>query len=307
MHNVSFQRLIILVKLGFPIVISQLLHMLIAFTDIVMAGRVNSLALSAVAVGNSLWSPFAFFSVGVLSALNPIVGHLFGSKDKKNIEVAVKHGLFVSQFIAIVAMISIRYIEELANLIGVNIQVKDLAMDYLIAISWSFPAKFGYSALKCFQEGVGVTKHNMILIIISFFANMFGNYVLMYGKLGFPELGAVGCGYASSFTWWLVFILIIINSKVSIHFKEFHFFRSIKLNWKEFKKIISLGIPIGFTNALELSLFAATTLIVSVQDVNNIAAHQITINIVSITFSIVLGCGIATSIKVSQSLGEKKY
>ena len=272
-----------------------------------MAGQLSSFDLSAVAVGNSLWSPFSFFIIGVLTALTPIIGQLHGSAEKTKIEETTQQALLVSLALAIIAILIMQNLDSLGILFNINAKVVYLANQYIIALSWGMPAFFAYSTLKFFQEGIGITRINMNLSILSFLLNLIGNYVFMYGKLGIPALGAEGCGYATSISWWLILMLMIVCNKKNKILRTYNILRiSTKAKMNDIRSLFSVGTPIGLSSALEVSLFASTTLIAGRLSVKEIAAHQIVLNMVSITFSIVLGLATAISIKVAQSIAKKE-
>lgn len=295
-------------QLAFPIIAAQLAHQALGFIDTVMAGNLSARDLGAVAIGRSLYMPQFVFVLGVLLALNPIVAQYRGAQEFQKIGQTVRQGLWLSQLIALPAFFLVRNLHVVMQYMNVAPEVIPITRGYLDAISWSLPAAFAYLVLRFFNEGVSLTKPNMYFTLMAIPLNILGNYVLMYGRWGFPKLGAVGTGWATTFVWWTMLSGMVLLTAFSRAYRQFSIYRALRWpQWQYIKEILRVGTPNGISVTLEVSMFAITALIVGTLGVNPIAAHQIAINFASLTFMIPLGLSIATTSRVGFAIGKKDY
>jgi MATE family multidrug resistance protein len=183
--------------------------------------------------------------------------------------------------------------------------VVHIAQGYLDALAWGvFPA-FAFSALRFLCEGIGFTRPIMLFGIVGLVTNVGANYVLIYGKLGFPALGAVGCGLASALALWAMFGCLLA------HVLRFHRYRRLGIfarmdypEWSELKPLLTIGLPIGLTIFIEASIFGAIALILGVLGATVVAGHQIALNVASLSFMIPLSFAMATTVRVGQAAGR---
>jgi len=297
----------LLMKIGTPVIITQLLQISMNFVDTIMAGRLSPEDLAAIAVGTSVLMPLFVLCMGCLMAVTPIVAQNVGSR---NLGVIGKNGrqvLWLSQILAVPAFFILRNLDIIFELLQVTEEIIPIASGYLNGISWGIFPIFAYAALRHFNEGLSVTRPAMYIAIIGTLVNIPANYVLMFGKLGFPELGAIGTGYSSSFVYAIMFIAMLWFTVSHEPYKRFDIFG--KFRWPEKKyltELLQIGTPIGISSAMEVSMFATVSLLISTLSTLEIAAHQIAINFASICFMIPMGLSIAISARVGNSMGRKK-
>ncbi|MGD8920258.1 MAG: MATE family efflux transporter, partial [Gammaproteobacteria bacterium] len=198
-----------LLVLAGPLIVNNLAIAGIGFADTVMAGRLGTADLAAVAVGGSVWAVAFLFGLGVLMAMSPMAAHAVGAGRAEEVGIYTRQCLWLSQGLAIVVAALIGLIAALLDDFGVDPSVVPLARRYLGAIAWGLPAMYAYLALRYMSEGVGWTRPVMYVAVISLVVNVFGNWVLMYGKLGFPAMGAVGCGAASAIAMWIALAVMM--------------------------------------------------------------------------------------------------
>ncbi|MEX1011884.1 MAG: MATE family efflux transporter [Balneolaceae bacterium] len=297
----------ITMKIGIPVIITQLLQMSMNFVDTVMAGRLSALDLAAVAIGSSILLPFLVFGLGSLMAVNPIVAQNYGGRQFNLIGTNARQTLWVSQLIALPCFFAIRNLDFLMVWIGVESVVIPVASGYLKAISWGLFPVMAYGALRYFNEGMSVTRPGMYVALVGTLANIPLNYLLMYGKLGFPELGAVGTGYASAIVYFIMFSSMLAFTWNFRPWKRFDIFG--RFRWpdrKYLKELLGIGIPIGVSGAMEVSLFAAVSLLMGAIGTIAVAGHQIAINIAAMAFMIPFGLSLAITARVGQAAGRKK-
>lgn len=297
----------LLMKIGTPVIITQLLQISMSFVDTIMAGRLSPEDLAAIAVGTSVLMPVVVLCMGCLMAVTPIVAQNVGGRNLDVIGKNARQVLWLSQILAVPAFFILRNLDFVFELLQVTDEIIPIASGYLQAISWGMFPVFAYAALRHFNEGLSVTRPAMYIAIIGTLVNVPANYILMFGKLGFPELGAVGTGYASSFVYTIMFVAMLWFTVSHEPYKRFDIFGKFRWPEKEYlKELVQIGTPIGISSSMEVSMFAAVSLLISTLSTLQIAAHQIAINFASICFMIPLGLSIAISARVGNSMGRGK-
>jgi MATE family multidrug resistance protein len=292
-------------RLGLPLIIANLLQMSMAFVDTVMAGNLGTEDLAAVAIGSSILTPTFMFSIGTLMALPPIVAQHFGGKKLDKIGKSVRQSLWLSLILAIPSIIFLRNAEPVLLLLDLEPEVAFLSDGYLKAAAWGIPGLLGYITLKHFNEAVSVTRPAMYIGIIGLFFNIICNYTLMFGKFGFPELGAVGTGWATMIVMWVMFACMLVYTWQKKEYRYYEIFNDVKLPDPYYmKELLKLGIPIGVTMTMEVSMFAVVSLLMGYLGTMAVAAHQIALNLASITFMMAFGLSSAVTVRVGQNLGR---
>jgi multidrug resistance protein, MATE family len=297
----------ILLKIGFPVILAQLLQMSMSFVDTVMAGRLSPEDLAAVAVGSSMLMPFVVLCLGCMMAVTPIVAQNVGGREFSKIGKNARQVLWLSLILAIPSFFILRNLDGAFVLIGVTDEIIPIASGYLKAISWGIIPAYAYGALRYFNEGLSVTRPAMFVALIGTLVNIPANYILMFGKLGFPQLGAVGTGYASAIVFTVMFIgmfLFTFNYKA---YNRFGIFSRFRLPEKKYLgELLRVGVPIGISSSMEVTMFAAVSLLVSTISTLAIAGHQIAINFAAMMFMIPFGLSVAISARVGNSIGKKR-
>lgn len=294
-----------LLKLAAPILAAQLAQQTLAFIDTVMAGRVSATDLAGVAVGTSLWGPLLLFLYGVLLAVTPLVAQLHGSGRTEETGQLVRRGMLVALPLVLVAIFMLRSAGTVFTMMAVDPQIAVIATGYLKAISWGVPAAAFFFLLRNLSEGLGLARPGMIIGLASVPVNAALNYVFIYGKLGFPALGGVGCGWATAITLWFMgggMLFIIYRAKTCAVTR---FFDLDKRRGQEgATQIIRLGLPIGCSLLVEASIFALIALFLSPLGADTVASHQITLNYSSLIFMISLSISSAITIRVGHAIGK---
>ncbi|RNC83739.1 MAG: MATE family efflux transporter [Balneola sp.] len=294
-----------LFKIGLPIVGTQLLGMGLNVTDTIMAGRLSAADLAGVAVGNALYLPVALFCMATLVAINPIVSQFLGARKFNEIGKSARQMLWLVGFLTIPAIFIIRDMDILMHWVGVDPEIIPLADGYLKAVSWGMPGLLIFMGLRYFSEGLAITKPAMYMALGMLLLNIPADYILMYGKFGFPQMGAIGTGYATTIVQ-LVFGLIMIAFTASFKpFRRFSIYAKTRgPEWKYIKDLLHVGIPNGISSTMEVLLFASVSVLMGTLSVTASAAHQIAINIAATIFMIPFGLSMAISQRVGVAVGQ---
>ncbi len=296
-----------LLKIGTPVIFAQLLQMSMSFVDTVMAGRLSPEDLAAVAVGSSILMPFVVLCLGCMMAVTPIVAQNMGGRELHRIGKNARQVLWLSQMLALPSFFVLRNLDGAFLLIGVTEDIIPIASGYLKAISCGIFPAYAYGALRYFNEGLSVTRPAMFVALIGTLINIPANYVLMFGKLGFPQLGAVGTGYASAIVFTVMFIGMFWFTYSHKPYHRFEIFSRIRLPEKKYlKELLQIGVPIGISSTMEVTMFAVVSLLVSTISTVAIAGHQVAINFAAMMFMIPFGLSVAISARVGNSIGRKR-
>jgi len=295
----------ILFRIGIPVVIGNLLQISMSVVDTLMAGNLSPQDLAAVAVGGSLFTPVIMLGGGILMGLSPIVAQHFGRRDLHLIGKSTRQALWLSLIISLPAIFLLRNTHVVLNFMDVDPEIIPLTLGYMYAISWGIPFLFFYMALRNFNEGISVTKPAMYIGFIGLLFNIVGNYTLMFGHFGFPRLGAVGTGYASSIVMVVMFAGLLTYTWRKKAYKRFAIFENVRLpEWKYIGELLRIGTPIGVSMTMEVTMFAVVGLIMGSLGTFAVAAHQIALNFASVTFMLAFGLSAAITVRVGQVYGR---
>lgn len=301
MYRKEFRELVVL---ALPLVLAQLAQNTVSFVDTLMVGRLGNDALAGIAIGSTFFYFVLIVFAGVIFAIGPIVSQATGANDPETAARATRQGLWISVLLSIPAFALYWNAYPILLALGQPPETAQSSSDYLRAISWGMLPALWVFSLRGLLEGKSNTRPIMLISFSGVLINIFFNDVLMFGRFGFPALGLVGTGYASS----LVFVCMFLMSAIYIHYRyqDLHIFRGIRSpDPKMMKELVRVGGPIGLTLGFEMSMFSAAALAMGTLGKEQLAAHQIALQTASISFMIPLGLAIATSVRVGQAIGRK--
>ncbi|MCX8663070.1 MATE family efflux transporter [Gilliamella sp. B2911] len=301
-----------LVTLAIPVMIAQISQTAITFVDTIMAGNYSKTALSGVAIAVSIWLPTILFGQGLLTVLTPIISNLNGAAKREQVADQTRQGVVIALILSIIMMLVLYNSDKIISFRSsadhpIDPEMVDVAVSFLRSIMWGVPAFLLFLVYRNQCEGLSNTKPAMVIIFIALLANIPINYVLIYGKLGLPAFGGVGCGITAAIIFWLMFALIRIYTLTTTTQRDIRKTPLTKLiDFAIIKKIVVLGTPLALAYFFEMSLFAVVALLIAPLGQITVAAHQIIFTISSLTFAIPLSLGVATSIRVGYLLGKNK-
>ncbi len=294
------------VKLSLPLIISQITVVAMTFVDTVMAGRLGSVTLAAVAVGSSLWSTAILFVFGILMAIPSVVSAMDGANEHHKIAPFFRQTLWLALILGLVFTGVILLLDPLFALFNTQPEVIPEAEAYLHALAWGvLPLSF-FVTFRYLADGLSITKTTMYVSFLGLLMNIPLNYILMFGKLGFPALGAQGCGYATAtviVVQMLAYIIITHKHKVLGSYNVFSQFD--RPDWPEIWSFFRLGFPVGMSMFAEVGYFAIITLLASSLATETVAAHQVALNFSSLLFMVPLGLSMGITIRVGNAVGRQ--
>ncbi|MFQ5568817.1 MAG: MATE family efflux transporter [Rhodothermales bacterium] len=294
-----------LVLLAGPVVAAQLGQISNGFVDTVMVGRLGSAELAGVALGNTTFFFLLIVCMGVVVAVGPMVSQAFGAGEHDPIGRSVRQGLWLGVALTVPAFLILWNIAPFWRMIGQVEETVVIAQQYLRAIVWGFLPFLWFVALRSFVEAVSRPWPVTFITFVGVGLNIGANYVLMFGKLGFPAMGLVGTGWASTFVFWFLFLALAGYVQGLPRFRTYRLFARLgKPDPHYFREIFRIGWPIGVSYGIEAGLFMMTAFMIGTLGAVPLAAHQVAIQCAAFTFMVPLGIGIATSVRVGQAVGR---
>jgi multidrug resistance protein, MATE family len=290
--------------LALPLAGAQMAQSAIAFIDTAMMGRLGSETLAAGGLGAISFGALLIIGSGLAAAVSPLAAQAHGSGQRQQVGRVIRQGFWLAVLIALPVMILIWNARPLLQGLGQQADL-DQTQLYLRAIAWGYLPGLGFSILKDFVSAIAKPRSVIIIAILSVPLNIIGNYVLMYGKLGFPALGLAGIGWSSAIVLWSMFLALAFYIRIHPSFSPYRIFHGFpKLDRLIIQDLIHIGLPIGIILFVETGLFTVTTFLIGQMGSVPLAAHQIALETAGVTFRIPLGIAFATTIRVGHLIGQ---
>ncbi|WP_300709641.1 MATE family efflux transporter [uncultured Desulfovibrio sp.] len=311
------------VRLGLPVLIAQTTQMGMNFVDTAMTGQYGRTDMAAVAVAGSVWAPVSLLGVGCLLALPPLTAQLVGAGKKAEAAQLLRQGIWLSCAIGGLLMIVFSVLSRHLSLFGLEGRMADLAGGYLRAMLWGLPGLMLFINIRSFLEGFSRTRPAMIVGILGLMLNVPVNYVFIYGKLGLPQLGAVGCGVATAICFWFMAFCMLFYVRRDSQYRHLRplflpMFRpglAHDQNGSPFPRfdpalalrILRIGLPGALAVCFEVSLFAMTAILLAPLGEIVVSGHQIALNYSTMIFMLPLSLNITATIRVGYLLGAQRF
>lgn len=297
-----------MLKLFWPIILGQLAVNSMSVVDTVMAGMAGPLQLSGVAIGASFFYPVLFTMVGLSLAIQPIISHLIGGGNKKDVSRQMHQITITALVISIFMAIFLSQLHLVYKFIPANPEMIRVATGYLYALSLGIPVMVLYNVLRAYCEGLGITTPTLWFGFLQLALNIPLNYIFIFGKLGLPALGGIGCGVATTLTAVIATVAFLVYIELSPRFKDVRLFRKLyPVDKKCIKQFLKLGIPLALSSTMEVTCFSLAALILSPFGPVVVSAHSITLNISGMLFMLPLSVAIVTTIRVGYFMGSLNF
>ena len=294
------------ITLAYPVVLSQLGQVMVAVVDSAMVGQTGSIPLAAASLANSITFIMIAFAIGISYAITPLIAAADGQGRAREISEILRHGLVLNIFAGLMIFILIASGSGLLHYMGQDPEVVKLAIPYMGIIAFSIVPLMVFQTFRQFTEGLSQTRQAMVITIASNLLNIFLNYLLIFGKWGFPALGLNGAGWATLISRVVMamamFLFVAYAPRFASYIKKLQFKRFYR---ERFNRLLGLGIPSGMQFLFEVSAFSLAAVMVGWLGADALAAHQIGISLASITFMMASGVSAASTIRIGNQLGRK--
>lgn len=297
-----------LLSIGIPIMIGQMGMIVLGFADTMMVGHHSTTELGAASFVNNIINLVIITGTGFSYGLTPVVGGLFGRKELQEAGQALSCSLLANTLAGIVMMLALAILFFNLGNIGQPDELLPLMRPYYLVLFASIPFVMLFNAFKQFTDSITETRTSMWILLSGNLLNIIGNYLFIYGKAGFPEMGVLGAG-VSTLVSRIVMVAVFIA--VFAWRKKFKSYREgfLRLGWsKELtKRLTTLGTPIALEMGMETASFSLSIIMVGWLGTIALASHQVMITISQFTFMVYYGLGAAVAVRTSYFNGQHDY
>jgi multidrug resistance protein, MATE family len=270
-----------------------------------MVGRVSAEAIGAVSIGSVLFFSVAIFGMGLLLGLDALVAQAFGAQNLQECHQWLVHGVYLSLILSLPLMALIWLVIPLMPSWGIHPEVLRQTVPFLKALTWGLLPLLLYASFRRYLQAMGLVKPVMFVLVTANLINAAGNWVLIYGHLGAPAMGAEGSGWSTC----LARLYMSVSLMVYILYYDRRYQTGLLKtplipSLKRIRQLFRLGFPAAMQITLEVGVFAAATTLAGKLEPTSLAAHQIVLNIASLTFMVPLGVASAGAVRVGQAIGR---
>lgn len=290
-----------LLPIALPLAASNLSLMAMALTNTIMVGRLGGHALSAAGLGGSLFFTLAIICQSVLTAVAPLAAGAIGGGDCGKAGNITAAGLLLAMAGAPLLIAVLSLIAPCLAAIGYEPSLAQAIGDYLAALRWGAPGMLAYGALRSLFAASHRARIVMAVLLCAIPANAALGWVLIFAHFGLPPLGIVGSGWGTAAIQWgmsLTLIAVLLAAPRGTRLRV-----DARRLARHVVEILRLGLPIGGMVALEVALFAVVGVLAGLLGADALAAHQLVLNFVSLTFMVPLGIGQAETVRIGHALG----
>ena len=293
-----------LLRLANPIVIGQLGAIITGLADTIMVGQHSTDELAASSFVNNVLNTFIIFGTGFSFALTPLVGENLARDKKYVVSAWLKNGIAANFILSIVLVAILTLLYFNIGYLGQPEELMPLIRPYYIVSMVSVIFIMLANSFRQFVEGITDPSVSMWILLVGNLLNILGNYILIYGKLGCPEMGLIGAGYSTLFSRIFMFVMFVLVFLMRPSYKAYR--KGFMRMWvlpNRLMRVTKLGVPIAFQQGLEAATFSLTAIMVGWLGSLELAAHQVVIAISTVSFTTYLGLGSATAIRTSYYKG----
>ncbi len=292
--------------LALPIVLTGLAQVGIGATDTIFMGRLGTEELAAGALGSNFYFVLYIFGLGVIVSVSALAARARGAGDVDEVRRFVRQGFWVATAIGVPFVVVLWQTEAFLLLFGQTAANSALAEEYIQMMVWGFVPSLWMVSLRSFVSALSRPRSVLLVTIVGVVVNVFGDYALMFGNFGFPALGLAGAGVSSSFVNIVMFLTLLVYVMRDEDFRRYAILRRVwRPDWARFKEVFRVGLPIGVTLLFEVGIFFAASILMGLISTEQLAAHQIAMQCISVTFMVPLGFAQAATIRVGLAAGAQ--
>lgn len=293
-------------KLAVPLASAQVAQAATGFFDTLMMGHLGSQNLAAGGLASATFGLLLTTASGVVMAVSPLVAEAYGAGRKTQVEQIARQGLWLSLLIGIPMMFLIGHLDSVMLHFGQAAPTVALADKFLDFILWGIFPALGFAVLRSIVSALSQAHLVTIIVIVGTLFNIVGNYALGYGKFGFPRMELAGLGLSSAFSFWVMFLALLVYTLKHQQLKNYRFLQNLhRLKPQIIQKLLQIGLPIAANTALEYGLFVVVTYLMGLLGTEVLAAHQTVYQTMYLIFMVPLGMSYATTVRVGQWLGQQ--
>ncbi len=293
-------------RLTIPLANAQVAQAATGFVDTLMMGWLGQETIAGGGLAATTFTTLLVTATGVVVGLSPLVAEAYGAGCIKRIQQLTQQGIWLSVLVSIPIMLLLGQIDTLMRQLGQAATIITLAKTYLDIMLWGFFPALVFAMLKSVVSSLSQPRPVIVIVVAGTVFNAIGNYILGFGKLGFPIMELKGIAWASALSQWLMLLLLLIYIFRYRQLRNYQLFQNLpQLKPKILRELLWLGVPIAISFAFEIGLFTTTTYLMGVLGTQVLAAHQIVFQTIAVIFMVPLGMSFATTIRVGQWNGQQ--
>jgi multidrug resistance protein, MATE family len=294
--------------MALPLVLAELGWMSMVIVDTMMVGRLpySAEAIGAVSISSSIFIVFAFFAEGLMAGLDTLVSQAFGAGNREDCHRSLLNSIYLAFAVAPFLAIPVWYIPLYFERFGVTRSVAVLATPYMRTLSAGLLPLILYFAVRRALQGMNMVRPIAFALVTANIVNLLGNYVLIFGKFGFPALGVSGSGWATAISrTYLAVVLVGYLLWYDARHKTELLKTPVQPDLQRIRRIIALGLPAAMQITAEVAVFALVAALIARLGAVAQASHQIALNTVAFTYMVPLGISAAAAVRVGQAIGRR--
>ena len=281
-----------LMKIAGPLILASLVSMGISITDVVMMGWLSSNALAAGAAVSDYYSVFFYLTAGIIAAISPMISQSLGARQSYKIRSITQQGFMIAMGITIPGAIMVWNADVMLHWLGIEYLVVEMGRPYAHMMAFTYFAMMAVNVLHYFLSAHGKTKVILIVTATALPINALGNYALIFGNFGLPELGLLGAGLASLISASYMFLMLVFYTTNHEVLKRYRLFAKIFTQRHNYvPEIFRVGFPIGLSNLGEMGVFLFATVTMGVFGTEVLAAHTIALRMAGVLYAFPMGAG----------------
>lgn len=290
-----------MMRLAAPLVLAEVGWMMMGVVDTMMVGRVGATAIGAVSLGTSLFYTLGIFASGLLLGLDTLIAQSFGARDLEDCRRSLINGVWLAILLIAPVMAAVELTIPMLAAFGIDPAVLRATRPYMHALAWSSGPLMFYFGFRRYLQSMNIVRPVMMTLITANLVNLAGNWILVFGNLGAPKLGATGAGWATCIS--RVYLMSMLGAVIWRNDPALK-----HVSWKpdvqRIRRLLALGFPAAAQMGLEMSVFATVTVLAGRLGATVLAGHQIALTVVSMTFMMPLGISSAAAVRVGHAIGR---
>jgi MATE family multidrug resistance protein len=294
-----------MVELAVHVILAEIGWTTMGLVDTLMVGPLGPAAIGAVGLGSIVFLAIGIFGMGLLLGLDTLIAQSYGAGRLDRCEYWLRQGVYLALISAVPFSLLSFGVTATLPFWGLNADVLDVASPYLNVVSLSVTPLLLYAAFRRYLQAVNLVRPITFALVSANLVNVLVNWLLIYGKLGFPALGATGAAWATVFSRVYMAAVLCVAVREASRRRARAEPGSRRVEWAAMRRLLALGGPAGFQILLEVGVFAAATALAGRLAPAALAAHQIAMNLWAFVFMVPLGLNAAGAVRVGQAVGRR--
>ena len=295
-------------QIALPVSLSQLGHISVGVADTIMAGRLGGLPLASATIATSVFIPFLMLGIGFSYGATSLIAKADGEGDKESIAGMLKHSFYLNLILGVILSVGLYFSSPVLRMLNQPAEVVEAAIPFAEILALSLFPLMIFQSFKQFAEGLSFTKEAMFISISGNILNIFLINVFTYGWFGVASMGLNGIALATLlarfYYAFAMFLFVRLDKRFSFYWEKI---KEVKSTFLKYKTLFVISFPIGIQMVIESGAFGFASIMVGWLGTGEIAAHQIAINMASVTYMAGSGIAAAATVRVGNEYGKKNY